>query len=162
MYAVVESGGKQYRVTIGQTIDVEKVSAEPGETVTLDKVLLVGEGDTVKVGQPTVENASVSATVLKHGLKRKVIIWHFMPKHHSRAFPEDLSQVFQILVSYLGKIIPEAIKVDVYPPPKDWEVKLLTVVARKIKKNWTYDYDDMKKYLPIIGIEITKLMVKPR
>ena len=89
-------------------------------------------------------------------------IWHFMPKHHSRAFPEDLSQVFQILVSYLGKIIPEAIKVDVYPPPKDWEVKLLTVVARKIKKNWTYDYDDMKKYLPIIGIEITKLMVKPR
>jgi large subunit ribosomal protein L21 len=60
------------------------VSAEPGETVTLEKVLLVGEGDTVKVGQPTVDNASVSATVLKHGLKRKVIIWHFMPKQRYR------------------------------------------------------------------------------
>jgi large subunit ribosomal protein L21 len=84
VYAVVESGGKQYRVTVGQTIDVEKVSAAPGESVTLDKVLLVGEGDTVKVGQPTVENASVSATVLKHGLKRKVIIWHFMPKQRYR------------------------------------------------------------------------------
>ena len=84
MYAVVESGGKQYRVTVGQTIDVEKVSAAPGENITLDKVLLVGEGDTVKVGQPTVENAAVSATVLQHGLKRKVIIWHFMPKQRYR------------------------------------------------------------------------------
>jgi large subunit ribosomal protein L21 len=84
VYAVVESGGKQYRVTVGETIDVEKVPAEPGETVTLDKVLLVGEGDTVKVGQPTVKNASVSATVLQHGLKRKVIIWHFMPKQRYR------------------------------------------------------------------------------
>ena len=84
MYAVVESGGKQYRVTVGQTIDVEKVSAEPGESVTLDKVLLVGEGDAVKVGQPTVKDASVSATVLEHGLKRKAIIWHFMPKQRYR------------------------------------------------------------------------------
>jgi len=84
VYAVVESGGKQYRVTVGQTIDVEKVSAEPGESVTLDKVLLVGEGDAVKVGQPTVKDASVSATVLEHGLKRKAIIWHFMPKQRYR------------------------------------------------------------------------------
>lgn len=84
MYAVVESGGKQYRVAVGQTIEVEKLPAAPGESVTLDKVLLVGEGDTVKVGQPTVENASVSATVLKHGLKRKVIIFHFMPKQRYR------------------------------------------------------------------------------
>jgi large subunit ribosomal protein L21 len=84
VYAVVESGGKQYRVAVGQTIEVEKLPAAPGESVTLDKVLLVGEGDTVKVGQPTVENASVSATVLKHGLKRKVIIFHFMPKQRYR------------------------------------------------------------------------------
>jgi large subunit ribosomal protein L21 len=84
VYAVVESGGKQYRVAVGQTIDVEKMSAEPGETVTLDNVLLVGEGDAVKVGQPMVKNASVSATVLKHGLRRKVIIWHFMPKQRYR------------------------------------------------------------------------------
>jgi len=84
VYAVVESGGKQYRVTVGQTIDVEKLPAAPGERVTLDKVLLVGEGDDVKVGQPTVENASVSATVMEHGKKRKVIIWHFMPKQRYR------------------------------------------------------------------------------
>ena len=84
MYAVVESGGKQYRVTVGQTIEVEKLPAAPGESITLDKVLLVGEGEDVKVGQPTVQNASVSATVMKHGLKRKVIIFHFMPKQRYR------------------------------------------------------------------------------
>jgi len=84
VYAVIESGGKQYRVSVGQTIDIERVSAEPGESITLDKVLLVGEGDDVKVGQPTVENASVSATVVQHGLKRKVLIWHFMPKQRYR------------------------------------------------------------------------------
>jgi large subunit ribosomal protein L21 len=84
VYAVIESGGKQYRVTAGQTIDVDRMPAEPGEAITMDRVLLVGEGDTVKVGRPTVEHASVSATVLKHGLKRKVIIWHFMPKQRYR------------------------------------------------------------------------------
>ena len=84
MYAVVETGGKQYRVTVGQTIEVEKLPAAPGESVTLDQVLLVGDGDDVKVGQPTVKDASVSATVVQHGLKRKVIIWHFMPKQRYR------------------------------------------------------------------------------
>lgn len=84
MYAVVESGGKQYRVTVGQTIDVERLPAMPGESINLDRVLLVGEGDSVQVGQPTVKNASVSATVLKHGLKRKVIIFHYMPKQRYR------------------------------------------------------------------------------
>ena len=84
MYAVVESGGKQYRVTVGQTIDVEKVPATPGESIRLDKVLLVGEGDNIKVGRPTVENASVSATVLKHGLKPKVVIFHYVPKQRYR------------------------------------------------------------------------------
>jgi len=89
-------------------------------------------------------------------------IWHFMPKHHSHKFPDDLSKIYQVLVTYLNKIIPEDVKVDVYPPLKDWEIKLVTVVARKIKKKWTYDYDDMKKYLPIICGKITELMVKVR
>jgi len=84
MYAVIESGGKQFRVTVGQTIEVERLDATPGQSVTLEQVLLVGEGDQVKVGQPTVKDASVSATVVSHGLKRKVLIWHFMPKQRYR------------------------------------------------------------------------------
>jgi large subunit ribosomal protein L21 len=84
VYAVIESGGKQYRVTVGQTVEVEKLPAAPGESVTLDQVLLVGEGDKVKVGRPTVKNASVSATVLAHGLRRKSLIFHFNPKQRYR------------------------------------------------------------------------------
>jgi large subunit ribosomal protein L21 len=84
VYAVVETGGKQYRVTVGQVFDVEGLSADKGESVTLDKVLLVADGNKVTVGKPTVSGASVSATVVEHGLKRKVIIFHFMPKQRYR------------------------------------------------------------------------------
>jgi len=86
VYAIVESGGKQYRVAVGQTIDVEKLPAAPGESVTLDRVLLIGgeDQDQVKVGQPTVEGASVSATVVEHGKKRKVTVFHYTPKERYR------------------------------------------------------------------------------
>jgi len=84
VYAVVESGGKQYRVTTGQTVDVEKLPAAPGESVILDRVLLVADGDEIKVGQPTVQGASVSTTVMQHGRKRKVIVFHYRPKQRYR------------------------------------------------------------------------------
>ena len=84
MYAVVENGGKQYKVTVGQTILVERLPVEPGDMVTLDKVLLVADGDDIKVGQPTVKGAAVSATVMQHGLKHKEIIFHFRPKQRRR------------------------------------------------------------------------------
>jgi large subunit ribosomal protein L21 len=84
VYAVVESGGKQYKVAVGQTVDVEKLSVEPGEAVTLDRVLLVADGDKVQIGRPTLGDASVSATVVEHGLRRKQIIFHYAPKQRYR------------------------------------------------------------------------------
>jgi large subunit ribosomal protein L21 len=84
VYAVVESGGKQYKVTVGQTIDVERLPAAQGENVTLDKVLLVGDGDEVQVGRPTLSGASVSATIVQHGLKRKAVVFHYRPKNRYR------------------------------------------------------------------------------
>ena len=84
VYAVVETGGKQYKVTAGQIIDVEKLPVAPGESVTLDQVLLVADGDEVKVGQPIVKGASVSATVVQHGLGRKAVIFHYRPKQRYR------------------------------------------------------------------------------
>ncbi len=84
MYAVVETGGKQYRVTVGQTIEVEKLPFAVGEKVELDRVLLVADGDEVKVGQPTVKGAKILATVVEHGKGKKIIIFKYKPKERYR------------------------------------------------------------------------------
>ena len=84
MYAVVKSGGKQVRVAVGEMVDVEKLSAAPGETVTLDQVLLVSGDDGIQVGQPTLSGATVTATVVAHGLDRKKVVFHYRPKHRYR------------------------------------------------------------------------------
>ncbi|GAB3070809.1 50S ribosomal protein L21 [Salinicoccus sesuvii] len=76
MFAIIETGGKQIRVEEGQTIYVEKLSVEAGEDFTFDKVLFVG-GESVKVGVPTVEGATVSATVEKHGRGKKIDVVKF-------------------------------------------------------------------------------------
>ena len=80
MYAVVSTGGKQYRVEPGATLSVEKLAVEPGATVTFDRVLLVGDGDETTVGTPTVADATVSATVLGEELGPKIVIFKFKQK----------------------------------------------------------------------------------
>lgn len=75
MYAVIRTGGKQYRVATNQVIEVEKLDAEAGSTVELAEVLMVGEGDSATVGSPLVEGASVTATVLEQGKGPKLIVF---------------------------------------------------------------------------------------
>ena len=77
MYAIVATGGKQYRVKEGEKLRVEKMSAETGDTIELDKVLMVGEGDDVKIGAPYLEGAKVTATVAANGRGAKVKIIKF-------------------------------------------------------------------------------------
>lgn len=85
MYAVIQTGGKQYRVTEGASLRVEKMNADEGASVELDKVLMVGEGDSVKVGAPYVEGGKVTATVKAHGRGKKVTIIKFRRrKHHMK------------------------------------------------------------------------------
>lgn len=84
MYAVIKSGGKQYRVMEGDTIKVEKIDAGEGDKVTLDEVLLIADGDTVKVGTPRVEGASVSATVKSQGRGPKIRIIKLKRRKHYR------------------------------------------------------------------------------
>lgn len=74
-YAVIETGGKQYRVTAGDTLDVERLPVEAGQTTTFDRVLLVNRDGRVLVGTPTVTNAAVVAEVLAHKRGEKKIIW---------------------------------------------------------------------------------------
>ena len=80
MYAVVSSGGKQYRVEAGSTLTLERLDGEPGASFTFDRVLLIGDGDEVTVGTPVVAGASVSATVLGEELGPKLVIFKFKQK----------------------------------------------------------------------------------
>ena len=73
MYAVIATGGKQYRVENGTVLKVEKLDAEPGATVEFGEVLLVGEGDNIKVGAPLIKGGKVTATVEKHGKGEKKV-----------------------------------------------------------------------------------------
>jgi len=83
MYAVIDTGGKQLTVREGDVVKLEKLDAAPGDVVTLDRVLLVGNG-APKVGAPTVDGAAVQARVVRQGRARKIIVMKFRAKAHSR------------------------------------------------------------------------------
>jgi large subunit ribosomal protein L21 len=82
MYAVIKTGGKQYRVAPGEKIKIEQIPADVGSQITLDQVLMVGEGESVKVGNPLVAGATVTATVVSHGRGEKVRIFKLRRRKH--------------------------------------------------------------------------------
>lgn len=80
MYAIIETGGKQYKVQEGDVVFVEKLVAEEGSAVTFDKVLAVSDDGSLNCGNPLVKDATVSAKVLNHGKEKKVIVFKYKPK----------------------------------------------------------------------------------
>ena len=84
MYAVIETGGKQYRVLEGDTVFIEKLDVTDGDEVSFDKVLVLGKDDGLVTGAPYVEGAKVSAKVLKNGKGRKVIVYKYKAKKNER------------------------------------------------------------------------------
>ena len=84
MYAVIETGGKQYRVEVGTELEVELLDVEPGKTITLDRVLLVADGDDSSIGRPLVADAEVSAEVVRQSRGEKLISFKYRPKARSR------------------------------------------------------------------------------
>ena len=84
MYAVIKTGGKQYRVEEGDILRVEKIEVGTGDTIDFDQVLLVADGDDIKVGQPLVEGAKVSAEVVEHGRHKKIHVVKFRRRKHHR------------------------------------------------------------------------------
>ena len=80
IYAIIETGGKQYRVTEGDTIKVERLEAEEGGSIELDRVLLIGDGDNVTVGKPVIEGARVLAKVNGNGRDDKIIVFKYKAK----------------------------------------------------------------------------------
>ena len=84
MYAVIETGGKQYRVNVGDTIYVEKLKVEDGSDFSFDKVIAVGKDDGIVVGAPYVDGATVSAKVIKSGKSKKITVFTYKPKKDSK------------------------------------------------------------------------------
>ena len=84
MYAVIETGGKQYRVEVGTELEIELLEAAPGEAVAFDRVLLVADGDAASIGRPVVANASVSGEILRRDRGKKLISFKYRPKARRR------------------------------------------------------------------------------
>lgn len=82
MYAVIKTGGKQYRVEVGNKLKIEQITAEAGSDLIIDRVLMVSEGENVAIGSPFVDNAKVSATVVGHGRHDKVRIFKMRRRKH--------------------------------------------------------------------------------
>ena len=84
MYAVIATGGKQYRVTEGDTLKVEKIAGEEGSEIELDQVLMVADGDKIQVGTPVLDKGAVTARIKSHGRGKKVEIIKFRRRKHHR------------------------------------------------------------------------------
>ena len=82
MYAVIKTGGKQYRVVAGVKLKIEQIPADVGAEINLDQILMVGEGESVKIGTPLLSGASVKATVLAQGRHKKVTIFKMRRRKH--------------------------------------------------------------------------------
>ena len=84
MFAIIESGGKQYKVNEGDVIFVEKLEVAQGDKITFDRDLVVSDADGIKVGAPTVEGATVTANVLKNGKAKKIYVMTYKPKKNEK------------------------------------------------------------------------------
>ena len=140
MYAVIETGGKQYRVQEGDVITIEKLNAEVGETVTFDKVLVLGEGKDVKVGTPYVD-AAVTGSVVETGKGQKGIIFKYKAKKDYRKKQGHRQPYTMVKIESLGGAAPkkavkkEEPKAEAAAEPAKEEAKAVKKVSASMKKD---------------------------
>jgi large subunit ribosomal protein L21 len=106
MYAVIESGGKQHRVELGSEIQVDRLDVQPGDSITLERVLLVADGDEAAIGQPVVDGARVSAEVLGQDRGQKIVVFKYKPKARTRVkkgFRAELTTLRITDIAFGGK-----------------------------------------------------------
>lgn len=103
MYAVIVTGGKQYKVAEGDTIFVEKLAAEEGAAVTFDNVLAVSDGESLTVGAPTVEGASVTAKVVKQGKAKKIYVFKMKRKKNERSKKGHRQPYTKVVIEAINK-----------------------------------------------------------
>jgi large subunit ribosomal protein L21 len=102
MYAVIKTGGKQYRVVAGEKLKVEKLEGEVGSKVIIDQVLMLADGDNVTIGAPVIKGASVSATVVAQGRADKVMIFKFRRRKHYRKTQGHRQDYTEIEIQKIG------------------------------------------------------------
>ncbi len=101
-YAIIETGGKQFRVEAGRFYDIELLPVEPDETVTIEKVLLVQHNDDVTIGQPFVEGATVEGTVMRHFRGRKVLVYKMKPKKKTRKKRGHRQEITRFMINSIN------------------------------------------------------------
>jgi large subunit ribosomal protein L21 len=99
MYAVIKTGGKQYKVAAGDTLKVEKLAGDVGSKVVIDKVLMIADGDNTTIGAPIIAGAKVNATVVSHGRADKVMIFKFRRRKHYRKTQGHRQSFTEILIN---------------------------------------------------------------
>ena len=110
MYAVIKTGGKQYRVSAGDKLKVEKLVGDVGSDVTIDQVLMLADGDNVTIGAPVIAGASVQAKVLSHGRGDKVMIFKFRRRKHYRKTQGHRQDYTEIQIGYIASKPAKAVK----------------------------------------------------
>jgi large subunit ribosomal protein L21 len=103
MYVIVEAGGKQYRASQGDVLRVEKMDAQVGDAVTLDKVLMLADNENVQVGSPYLNGVSLSGKVIAHGREKKISVFHYKRKKNIRKFQGHRQYYTEILVEGVSR-----------------------------------------------------------
>ena len=137
-YAIVESGGKQYKAVEGETIEVDRLPVNAGDKVGLERVLMLVDGEEFTVGTPTVDGIQVSTTVVDHFKGPKITVFKYVPKNRIRVKSGHRQQYTRLMVDVIGKVggsrkAAKAEKAEA-PVEKKAEKKEMTASAAKEKK----------------------------
>jgi large subunit ribosomal protein L21 len=162
MYAIIETGGKQYRVTEGDVLNIEKLLVWPGDEVVFDKVLILGDGDAVQIGTPYVEAAQVFGKVVENGKGQKVIIFKYKSKKDYRKKQGHRQPYTMVEIVGMGIGKPKAAK----PVAKEAKPVETTVAAEAKTVGEAPSLKSMKKdeliaYAKEKGIEVDSKATKP-
>jgi large subunit ribosomal protein L21 len=133
MYAVVSTGGKQYRVEAGSELVVERVPGDAGDAITFDRVLLVGDGEAVTIGTPVVEGATVSGTVLGEALGPKLIVFKFKQKATYRRKNGHRQHLTRVRIDEISTVTGrgKGTRATAEPEPEEAEAAAPTAAAAK-------------------------------
>ena len=133
-FAIIETGGKQYKVSTSKILEVEKLDAKKGETVKFEKVLLLNDNQNIEIGNPSIEGASVEAKLLDNVKDRTILVFHKRRRKHSRKKNGHRQRHSKIQITKIlakgGKIVGEAKIVEKKKPVKE-EKKVIKKIAKK-------------------------------